>query len=172
MTAVEGKETTMGELCIPYRDVAPVSPVSPSFASPSEKEARGLLARSTPADTEAARDLLYRTENALRRGEWYFLMGICALRWGFVADALASLDRACSLSETGAPPEYHALYESVRNAFMKKKRGEDGYTQERGCFSGVDCLDCCDCLSCCDCDGSDGCCDCCDGGCDCGDCCN
>ena len=172
MTAVEGKETTMGELCIPYRDVAPVSPVSPSFASPSETEARGLLARSTPADTEAARDLLYRTENALRRGEWYFLMGVCALRRGFVADALASLDRACSLSETDAPPEYHTLYESVRNAFMKKNRGEDGYTQERGCFSGVDCLDCCDCLSCCDCDGSDGCCDCCDGGCDCGDCCN
>lgn len=162
----------MGELCIPYRDVAPVSPVSPSFASPSEKEARGLLARSTSADTEAARDLLYRTENALRRGEWYFLMGVCALRRGFVADALASLDRACSLSEMDAPPEYHALYESVRQTFAKRGTNEEGEPRDRACFSGADCWDCCDCLSCCDCDGSDGCCDCCDGGCDCGDCCN
>lgn len=148
-----------------------ISPVSKlSFATPAEREARRLLCLHTPEDTARAKQVLSGARGDPCGAEWYFLMGICALRRGYVADAQAYLDRARTICPFET--EYAAVYESI--ALTAHRRGEDGETPEGRfhggfCDSGV-CLDCGE-IFCCDfgCDGCDGCCD---GGCDCADCCN
>lgn len=159
---------------------ASVAPTARSLsATPAEREARRLLSLHTPEDTARAGQVLLDARGSGTSAEWYYLMGICALQRGHIADAQAHLDRARTLcpSET----EYAAAYESIQLAARRHVGdGEDGEPTEgrsRGgiCDSGV-CLDCGE-VFCCDntCDGcGDGCnCDgCCDGGCDCGDCCN
>ena len=158
----------MSERVISYDPMTVISPVSPFDVTPTEREARRLLCLGTSSDTAEAHHLLRTADPAERRGEWHFLMGICALRRGYVDDAQAYLDSACTIASALARHEYNALYESVRQTFAKRGTNEEGEPRDRACFSGADCWDCCECLECCDCDGSDGCCDCC--GCD--DCCN
>ncbi len=156
----------MSETGYLYSSAAMISQVPYSSAATHvEREIRRLLSLNTPADTACALQKLRDMENHSRRAEWHFLMGICALRRGYVADAQAYLDHACMLCpvDSQAEHEYRTLYASVRNAVEMRrhsKQDEDG--QRQHCFSGIDCLDCCDCFDCCDCDHSGGICDCCD----------
>lgn len=164
-----------------YDDALAMISLVPSslVATNAEREVRRLLFLNTPTNTTCALQKLRETNVSFRRAEWHFLMGVCALRRGYIADAQAYLDQACVLcreDSTGdARNEYQALYTSLRHVFTLKRGSEEGDSGERRhCFSGIDCLDCCDCVSCCDCNSQGGVCDCCDcsDGCDCGDCCN
>ena len=157
----------MTELHPLYGSLTAVSPVPAVTATPVERKARGLLSRHTPESTAAALRMLLDTDRHARGAEWYFLMGVCALRRGFLTDAQAHLDHACALATPEAASEYHALYESVRNVFEKRRSAdEDRGDRDHACFSAADCCECC---FCCDsdgdgicCEGPDGCCDCCD----------
>ena len=161
----------MSELSFGYGSLAVISPVTYPTATPTERAARDLLARHTPADTAAALRCLLDVKDKPRGAEWYFLMGICALRQGFVADAQAHLDRACTLGTTEAVLEYRALYEAVQKAYEKRRASDEDSKgrkdRDYACFSAADC---CDCFYCCDCDGNGSCCDGSDGCCDCCDC--
>jgi hypothetical protein len=136
-------------------------------ATPAERKARGLLSRHTPESIAAALRTLLDTDRRARGAEWYFLMGVCALGQGHLADAQAHLDHACTLATVEALSEYRTLYESVRNVFEKKRSAdEDRGDRDHACCSAEDCCECC---FCCDsdgdgicCEGPDGCCDCCD----------
>ncbi len=161
----------MSELSSVYGSLTALSPVASPTATSAERVARGLLSRHAPTDTDSALRCLLDTKDKSRGAEWNFLMGVCSLRRGYVADAQAHLDRACTLGTAEAALEYRALYEAVRRTF-EKKRSSEGDSEGRldrdyACFSAADC---CDCFYCCDCDGDGSCCDgpdgCCDG-CDC-----
>ena len=158
--------------CLQGFDVSVAPAPRASSPTPTEREARRLLCLHTSEDTARAEQVLSNVSGEGVRGEWYFLMGICALRRSYLADAQAHLDRARTICPD--EPEYHAAYESIQ--FAARRRNEDGGSSEggsRGRFcDGVTCLDCGEVL-CCD-NGCDGCgdgCSCGDG-CDCGDCCN
>lgn len=144
-------------------------------ATPVEQEARRLLSRNTPEDTNRAKQVLLDGRGDGQSAEWYFLMGICALRRGYIADSQAHLDRACALCP--AETEYSNAYESIRLSLRRKN--DDG-SQPEGKFHGglcdsSFCLDGCGECCCevgCDRCGDGGCDGCCGDGCDCGDCCN
>ena len=150
-----------------YGSLAVISPLTSPPATPAERIARDLLSRHTPADTAEALRCLLEAQDEPRGAEWYFLMGVCALRRGFLTDAQAHLDHACTLGQAEAVTEYRALYESVRKTFEKRRSDEENRDRDYACFSAADC---CDCLYCCDCDGDGSCCDGPDGCCDCCDC--
>ena len=150
-----------------YGSLAVISPLTSPTATPAERRARDLLSRHTPADTDSALRCLLDVQDEPRGAEWYFLMGVCALGQGHLADAQAHLDHACTLATVEALSEYRTLYESVRNVFEKKRSAdEDRGDRDHACCSAEDCCECC---FCCDsdgdgicCEGPDGCCDCCD----------
>ena len=153
--------------CLQGFDVS-VAPEPRAFApTPAEREARRLLCLHTPEDTARAEQVLSDVSGEGMLGEWYFLMGICALRRSHFADAQAHLDHACTLATPEAVSEYRTLYESVRNVFEKRRSAdEDRKNRDHACCSAEDCCECC---FCCDsdgdgicCEGPDGCCDCCD----------
>ena len=153
-----------------YGSLAVISPLTSPTATPAERIARDLLSRHTPTDTDAALRCLLEAQDEPRGAEWYFLMGVCALRQGFLTDAQAHLDHACTLGHAEAVAEYRALYEEIRRVFEKRKSDEDSEgrkDRDHACFSAADC---CDCFYCCDCDGDGVCCDGPDGCCDCCDC--
>ncbi len=135
-----------------------------------ECEVRELLGRNTTEDTARAKKRLRGIDCSLRGAEWWFLMRICALRQGYVADAQAYLDRARHLCPT--EPAYNALYNSVRDEIYAQTDSEDDTGHKRRFrFDAWDAGNCCEC--CCDLsDCHDGGCNCFDGGCNCcdGDC--
>lgn len=160
----------MTELHPLYGSLTAVSPVPAVTATPAERKARGLLSRHTPESTAAALRTLLDTDRHTRGAEWYFLMGVCALGQGHLADAQAHLDHACTLATAEALSEYRTLYKSVRNVFEKRRSADEDSEGRRdrdhACCSAEDCCECC---FCCDsdgdgicCEGPDGCCDCCD----------
>lgn len=153
----------------------PLTSISSAFspaATLSERVARDRLSRKTPADTDVALQCLRGTEIGSRGAEWYYLMGVCALRRGYLADALAHLDRACTLGTAETVSGYRALYELVQGAFEKRRSSdEDSEGRKDRDYACCSAVDCCDCLYCCDCDGNGSCCDGSDGCCDC-DCCD
>lgn len=173
----------MGEAVFSPRAKISVSPLSASSATTeTEREARRLLAAAHPADTARARDLLMATDK--RGAEWYFLMGICALRCGYMADAQARLDRACDLSAARggeAEAEYRAAYNTANHAMdTDPDLGKGPDKQKRRLCADAECWDvcyCCDGCDCCSdcfsghCDGGDLC-HCCDDGCSCDGCCD
>ncbi len=145
-------------------------PNSPS-ATHAEREARCLLSLNTPADTARAKQVLRGAGNGQMSAEWHFLMGVCDLRQGYIADAQARLDHACILCEADGDEterEYRTMYESVRDVVRRKER-RDGENGKKSFFD----IGFCDCSYCIECSDS-GCCDgFCDGGCgDGGGCCD
>ncbi len=90
-TAAVGKDIDMTQTICPRGFHASVTP-TPEFpsATPAEREARRLLYLNTPEETARAEQVLSESWGEKMSAEWYFLMGICALRRRHIADAQAT----------------------------------------------------------------------------------
>ena len=145
------------------------NPLPATAVSEAEREVRRLLTASDSENTARARAILLST--AERGAEWFFLMGICSQRYGYMTDARAQMGRACDLSAASdgeAVAEYRAAYGRVACSADMEPDAEVGSDEKkRRLCAGADCWDACYC-----CDGCDCCSDCFGGRCDCGDLCH